>query len=139
MDVLMPQLGETVAVGKITTWFRSVGDEINPGDNLFEIETDKVTMEVPATSAGVLRAIHVVAGEVAPVGAIAAVSGDGRGGGGDPPALAGKAPPRMPPAPLPAAIATPTRAIQLDPFREVRTPVRNFGPARLASGTVVTP
>src|ERR1700730_6893086 len=56
MDVLMPQLGETVAEGKITQWFKSAGDAIAPGDNLFEIETDKVSMEVPSTSAGVLGA-----------------------------------------------------------------------------------
>ena len=41
MDVLMPQLGETVLEGKITVWFKSVGDKVAPGDNLFEIETDK--------------------------------------------------------------------------------------------------
>ena len=40
MDVLMPQLGETVAEGKITKWFVSTGASVKPGDNLFEIETD---------------------------------------------------------------------------------------------------
>ena len=49
MDVLMPQLGETVAEGKITKWFKAAGDAVKPGDNLFEIETDKMSMEVPAT------------------------------------------------------------------------------------------
>src|SRR5215831_2396457 len=77
MDVLMPQLGETVAEGKITQWFKSAGDAIKPGDNLFEIETDKVSMEVPSTAAGVLAEIRVAAGEVAPVGAIVAVIADG--------------------------------------------------------------
>src|SRR5436190_13336685 len=77
MDVLMPQLGETVAEGKITQWFKSAGDAIKPGDNLFEIETDKVSMEVPSTTAGVLAEIRVAAGEVAPVGAIVAVIADG--------------------------------------------------------------
>ena len=66
MDVLMPQLGETVAEGKITQWFKAAGDPIKPGDNLFEIETDKVSMEVPSTTAGVLAEIRVPAGEVAP-------------------------------------------------------------------------
>src|SRR4249920_503219 len=79
MDVLMPQLGETVAEGKITQWFKSAGDSIAPGDNLFEIETDKVSMEVPSTSAGVLAEIRVAAGEVAPVGAIVAVIADSAG------------------------------------------------------------
>src|SRR3954451_18344820 len=73
MDVLMPQLGETVADGKITKWFVSAGDTVKPGDNLFEIETDKVSMEVPSTTTGVLAEIRVPAGEVAPVGAIVAV------------------------------------------------------------------
>src|ERR1700758_731013 len=79
MDVLMPQLGETVAEGKITQWFKSAGDAIKPGDNLFEIETDKVSMEVPATAAGVLAEIRVPAGRVAPVGAVVAVIADGAG------------------------------------------------------------
>src|SRR5206468_6779318 len=73
MDVLMPQLGETVAEGKITKWYKSAGDAVKPGDNLFEIETDKVSMEVPSTAAGVLAEIRVGAGEVAPVGAVVAV------------------------------------------------------------------
>src|SRR5215472_8240793 len=77
MDVLMPQLGETVAEGKITQWFKSAGDAVKPGDNLFEIETDKVSMEVPSTTAGVLAEIRVPAGEVAPVGAVVAVIADG--------------------------------------------------------------
>ena len=74
----MPQLGETVAEGKISKWFVAAGDAVKPGDNLFEIETDKVSMEVPAIAAGTLAAIHVQAGEVAPVGAVVAViSGHG--------------------------------------------------------------
>src|SRR5438067_13024466 len=79
MNVLMPQLGETVAEGKITKWFKSAGDAVKPGDNLFEIETDKVAMEVPSTTAGVLAEICVPAGAVAPVGAVVAVISDGAG------------------------------------------------------------
>ena len=79
MDVLMPQLGETVAEGKITKWFKSAGEQVKPGDNLFEIETDKVSMEVPSTTTGVLAEIRVPAGDVAPVGAIVAVIADGIG------------------------------------------------------------
>src|SRR6266446_5964303 len=73
MEILMPQLGETVAEGKITTLFKAIGDAVRPGENLFEIETDKVSMEVPATTAGVLAEIRVRVGQVAPVGAIVAV------------------------------------------------------------------
>src|ERR1700751_3138451 len=84
MNILMPQLGEPVAEGKITKWFKSAGDSVQPGDNLFEIETDKVSMEVPATEAGVLSEIRVREGEVAPVGAIVGVIGDATGAAGAP-------------------------------------------------------
>ena len=53
--IIMPQLGETVAEGKILTWFKSVGDDVKLGDKLFEVETDKVTVEVEATVAGNLE------------------------------------------------------------------------------------
>src|SRR5580700_4578083 len=79
MDVLMPQLGETVSEGKVTKWFKSAGDAVKPGDNLFEIETDKVSMEVPSTTTGTLAEIRVAAGAVAPVGAVVAVIADGAG------------------------------------------------------------
>ena len=149
MDVLMPQLGETVAEGKISTWFKQVGDKVAPGENLFEIETDKVSMEVPAITAGVLKEIRVAAGDVAPVGAIVAVIADGASATTSPQAAVTGAPPKTPAAPrtapaaaAPAVAAQPTapaRPIALDPFREVRTPDRNYGPARLAGGGVVTP
>ena len=73
MDVLMPQLGETVAEGKIVKWFKSAGDAVKPGENLFEIETDKTSMEVPATEAGTLTDIRFQVGDVAKVGAVVAV------------------------------------------------------------------
>jgi pyruvate dehydrogenase E2 component (dihydrolipoamide acetyltransferase) len=145
MNILMPQLGETVAEGKITQWFKSAGDAVKPGDNLFEIETDKVSMEVPATEAGVLSEIRVQAGEVAPVGAIVAVIGDSVGAPAKSAAAAAEAPktPASPAKTAPPADrsvpAAPQRPIKLDPFFEVRTPERNFGPARLAGGMTVTP
>ena len=76
MDVVMPQLGETVAEGKILTWFKNVGDEVNEGDNIFEVETDKVTIEVQAIAAGKLKEIRASAGTVAKVGAVVAVIGE---------------------------------------------------------------
>ncbi len=85
MEVLMPQLGETVAEGKIIKWFKSAGEQVQPGDNLFEIETDKVSMEVPSTTAGVLAEIRVPAGEVALVGAVVGVIADRAGGTATPP------------------------------------------------------
>ena len=145
MNVLMPQLGETVAEGKITKWFKSAGDAVKPGDNLFEIETDKTSMEVPATSAGVLTAINVQVGEVAKVGAVVAVISGAGGAASATPAASASAPvPKAPPKAAAApALAIAQHAIKpsgpMDPFFEVRTPERNFGPAKLASGTFVTP
>jgi pyruvate dehydrogenase E2 component (dihydrolipoamide acetyltransferase) len=147
MDVLMPQLGETVAEGKITKWFKAAGDDVKPGDNLFEIETDKVSMEVPSTTTGKLAEIRVAAGEVAPVGAVVAVIADG--GAATASTRPQAAPTATPPAiTTSAAASTPLPMTQspaakargpLDPFFEVRTPERNYGPARLPGGTVATP
>jgi pyruvate dehydrogenase E2 component (dihydrolipoamide acetyltransferase) len=145
MDVLMPQLGETVAEGKITKWFVAPGTTVKPGDNLFEIETDKVSMEVPSITAGTLSEIRVQAGETALVGAVVAIIAGEGGVAVSTPAPAAKTPP-PPPAPKapPATFAAipQQRAAQpsgpLDPFFEVRTPSRNFGPAKVG-GTTVTP
>jgi pyruvate dehydrogenase E2 component (dihydrolipoamide acetyltransferase) len=148
MDVLMPQLGETVAEGKITKWYKAAGDAVKPGDNLFEIETDKVSMEVPSTTTGVLSEIRVGAGEVAPVGAVVAVIAGQGGATAGARAAATGAPPKAPiaparvaaaPAPAIAAPGAATAPVKLDPFFEVRTPERNHGPAKLAGGTFVTP
>jgi Pyruvate/2-oxoglutarate dehydrogenase complex, dihydrolipoamide acyltransferase (E2) component, and related enzymes len=137
----MPQLGETVAEGKIVKWFKSAGDAVKPGDNLFEIETDKTSMEVPATSAGTLAEIRFQVGEVAKVGAVVAViSGAGLPASAPAAATTPAAAPARAAAPVAISQATPMpRTIPLDPFREVRTPERNFGPAKLPGGAFTTP
>jgi len=151
----MPQLGETVAEGKITKWFVRAGDEVKPGDNLFEIETDKTSMEVPATEAGTLTDIRFEVGQVAKVGAVVAVIGGASGV-----SQASQASPKasaaqhkqlaMPPGAVREQDAPDTGytmvpgprqkpSAPMDPFREVRTPERNYGPARLPGGITVTP
>src|SRR5262245_26967885 len=111
MDVLMPQLGETVAEGKITKWFKGLGEAVARGDNLCEIETDKVTVEVPAISDGVLTAINAEVGTVAPVGMVIAIVSD-PSAASTTPAPAAKAivpppPPRAASAVVPAAPPSP--------------------------------
>ncbi|WP_119273548.1 dihydrolipoamide acetyltransferase family protein [Taklimakanibacter deserti] len=129
IDVLMPQLGETVAEGKIVAWLKSEGDEVREGDNLFEIETDKVTMEVQAIAAGKLGQIRVKAGEVAKVGAIVAVIG---ADGGKTAVESPKAAPALPPARHePAAMRS--------PFEEVSTPQEIYGRAKGPQGVRITP
>ena len=141
----MPQLGETVAEGKITKWFKAAGDAVTPGDNLFEIETDKTSMEVPSTTSGTLTEIRFKVGDVAKVGAVVAViSGAGAAATSAPASQPPKAPAAarvVPAAPLAAVHSTPMPrpAAPMDPFNAVRTPERNYGPAKLASGTTVTP
>ena len=72
----MPQLGETVAEGKFLSWFKTVGDEVKEGDNLFEVETDKVTLEVPVDRHRPSQSKFALGlGVVAKVGEIVAVIG----------------------------------------------------------------
>jgi pyruvate dehydrogenase E2 component (dihydrolipoamide acetyltransferase) len=173
MNVLMPQLGETVAEGKIVKWFKAAGDSVKPGDNLFEIETDKTSMEVPSTVAGTLTAINVGVGEVAKVGAVVAVIGgaaDASTGGttssplphspsktgvntlvAERDSVRGNGPLDGPvtPSPRPSPPrgegdhgamqhSRPFAYPNMHPFREVRTPEKNYGPARIG-GRQVTP
>src|ERR1700734_2736408 len=73
----MPQLGETVAEGTVTKWFKQVGDTVVKGEPLFEVSTDKVDTEIPAPVSGVLTAIHVDEGMTVDVGISLATIGDG--------------------------------------------------------------
>jgi 2-oxoglutarate dehydrogenase E2 component (dihydrolipoamide succinyltransferase) len=73
MDVLMPQLGETVAEGTVATWHKQEGDIVKVDDILVDIETDKVSMEIPAPKAGTLAKIYVGDGETVEVGTVLAV------------------------------------------------------------------
>src|SRR5262245_23422936 len=139
----MPQLGETVAEGKITKWFGAPGTAVKPGENLFEIETDKVSMEVPSITTGTLTEIRVQVGAVAPVGAVVAIIAGEGGATASAPAAAAAPPPPASKAPPATFAAVPQQAPKpsgpLDPFFEVRTPQRNFGPAKTTGGTHVTP
>ena len=83
MDVLMPQLGETVAEGTLTIWHKGVGDNVEANELLFEIGTDKVEMEVPAPVGGVIKEIRVDAGETVEVGTILAIIDDASIGSGE--------------------------------------------------------
>jgi len=73
MDVVMPQLGETVTEGTVTRWYKKPGDMVKADEPLFDVETDKVSTEIPAPTAGVLAEIVVAEGVTARVGAKLAV------------------------------------------------------------------
>ena len=116
--IIMPQLGETVAEGKILTWFKAVGDDIKIGDRLFEVETDKVTIEVEAVVAGKLTEIKTGNGVVAKAGAVVAIVG------GE--------------ASVPVVAAQP-KPQSMDAFEEVKTPLANYGNAKTPEGLRITP
>ena len=121
MDVIMPQMGESIAEGTLSKWLKKVGDEVKRDEPIFEISTDKVDAEIPAPSAGVLAEILVQEGQTVPVqtvvarletekgalvgagAGVAPAAGAARGG---PPAVESTpaaAEPRHPSAPTPSA------------------------------------
>jgi pyruvate/2-oxoglutarate dehydrogenase complex dihydrolipoamide acyltransferase (E2) component len=121
--IIMPQLGETVAEGKIIAWFKSVGDKVAAGDRLFEVETDKVTVEVEATEAGTLSEIRIGKDVTVKVGTVVAVLDGGAAA-----------------APKPAAVFAPKMAASaMSAFEEVRTATGQFGKAKAAGDMRVSP
>ena len=73
MDIILPNIGETVDEGKVLKWLKQVDDQVNDGDILCEVETDKSTMEVPSTIDGTIKEIRVKEGDIVPVGTILAI------------------------------------------------------------------
>jgi pyruvate dehydrogenase E2 component (dihydrolipoamide acetyltransferase) len=73
MDVIMPQLGETVTEGVVTRWYKKIGDAVKADEMLFDVETDKVSTEIPAPASGVVAEILVQEGATAKVGSRLAV------------------------------------------------------------------
>src|SRR2546423_8391164 len=105
IDVLMPQMGESIAEGTLSKWLKKLGDEVKRDEPLFEISTDKVDAEIPAPQAGVLAEIKVQEGQTVPVQTLVAVIETDKG------ASAPAAPPtpthRAPAAPGAAGASSP--------------------------------
>ena len=109
-DVVMPQMGESIAEGTIVRWIKKVGDKVDRDEPLFEISTDKVDAEIPSPAAGVVSEIRVKEGETVPVNSIVAVIGAAAAS-----ASAAKAP--EPPTPSPQADGTPAGASAAAPAK----------------------
>jgi pyruvate dehydrogenase E2 component (dihydrolipoamide acetyltransferase) len=121
VDIVMPQMGESIFEGTITKWLKKPGDKVERDEPLFEISTDKVDAEIPSPSAGVLKEIKVGEGKTVPIQTVVGVidaAGDGAGAAkaaaptpapakAAAPAPAAKAPAAPPPAPPPAPAAKP--------------------------------
>ena len=73
MNVLMPQLGETVAEGTVAAWHKKQGDAVEKNEVLLDVETDKAAIEVPAPVAGVISSVLVPEGKTVDVGTVLAV------------------------------------------------------------------
>jgi pyruvate dehydrogenase E2 component (dihydrolipoyllysine-residue acetyltransferase) len=137
-DVVMPQMGESIAEGTIVRWIKKVGDPIDKDEPLFEISTDKVDAEIPSPGAGVLLEIRVKEGETVPVNSIVALIGargetaisgaagsaGAAGSGTSGPAGSGTSDPAEPTGPAvrePAEPAAPAGAATLDDLRRTRS------------------
>src|SRR3954470_13784688 len=99
VDVLMPQMGESIAEGTLSKWLKKVGDTVKRDEPLFEISTDKVDAEIPAPAAGTLAEIKVQEGQTVPVQTLVAVLETDATAAASKPAAATPAP--APPKPEP--------------------------------------
>jgi 2-oxoglutarate dehydrogenase E2 component (dihydrolipoamide succinyltransferase) len=128
IDVIMPQMGESIAEGTLSKWLKKVGDEIKRDEPIFEISTDKVDAEIPAPNAGVLAEILVQQGETVAVQTVVArIETDA--------AAAAVAPAPAAPAPAPAQVPTaapapPSRPTAEPPKRPAEPPSRPLADAR---------
>src|SRR5947207_2522281 len=102
VDIVMPQMGESIFEGTITKWLKKPGDKVERDEPLFEISTDKVDAEIPSPSAGVLKEIKVGEGQTVPIQTIVGVI-DAAGSAAAAPAPVKTAAP--PPAPAKAPVA----------------------------------
>src|SRR3954467_11479105 len=109
-DVVMPQMGESIAEGTIVRWIKKVGDKVDRDEPLFEISTDKVDAEIPSPAAGVVSEIRVKEGEPVRVNGVAAATGAAGAAASAPAAEPPKAPARAaePPKASPQADGSPT-------------------------------
>jgi 2-oxoglutarate dehydrogenase E2 component (dihydrolipoamide succinyltransferase) len=103
-DVIMPQMGESIAEGTVTKWLKKIGDPVKRDEPLFEISTDKVDAEIPSPIAGVLTEILIQPGTTVEVGTVVGRIGAAAAAGVTPPSPAPPTP-RPPVAPPPAAPA----------------------------------
>src|SRR3954468_3320502 len=81
-EVVMPQMGESIAEGTITRWLKKVGERVERDEPLFEISTDKVDAEIPSPAAGILTEIKFKEGETVEVNKVVAVLNGEESNGG---------------------------------------------------------
>src|SRR2546429_5656448 len=109
VDIVMPQMGESMFEGTITRWLKKPGDKVERDEPLFEISTDKVDAEIPSPSAGILKEIKVGEGQTVPIQTVVGVIDAAGSAVASPstPAPAKTPPPAKAPSALPAASPSP--------------------------------
>src|ERR1044071_6667558 len=125
-EVVMPQMGESIAEGTITRWLKKGGEHVNRDEPLFEISTEKVDAEIPSPAAGTLTEIRFKEGDTVEINTTVAVLDGGAGGEAPAAAPAEAAAPAAAPAPkaevpaqpVPAAAPTPPRAAPAQPVAQ---------------------
>jgi 2-oxoglutarate dehydrogenase E2 component (dihydrolipoamide succinyltransferase) len=111
IDVIMPQMGESIAEGTLSRWMKKIGEEVKRDEPIFEISTDKVDAEIPSPSGGTLVEILVQEGQTVPVQTVVARIESEKGAAASVPAPAATpTAPAAPPPPPPAATAPPAPA-----------------------------
>lgn len=104
VDVIMPQMGESIAEGTLTRWLKNVGDAVERDEDLFEISTDKVDADIPSPAAGVLAEVLVQSGETVEIDTVVArIETDATAATAAAPSAPAAEPPLDPPAEAPAA------------------------------------
>jgi pyruvate dehydrogenase E2 component (dihydrolipoamide acetyltransferase) len=134
VDIVMPQMGESIFEGTITKWLKKPGDKVERDEPLFEISTDKVDAEIPSPAAGVLKEIKVPEGQTVPIQTVVGVI-DAAG------AVAATAPPaKAAPAPAPPkAAAPPTPAVAPPKPGPVAVPAPPPRPTPVVAAAAPTP
>ena len=124
VEIVMPQMGESIFEGTITKWLKKVGDIVEKDEPLFEISTDKVDAEIPSPVAGVLTEIKADEGETVQINVVVAVIGGGGADAGEVPSAAYSAEPTEPSS-APAASGAPQVQLSppqvVDPDRRLRS------------------
>jgi pyruvate dehydrogenase E2 component (dihydrolipoamide acetyltransferase) len=106
LDIIMPQMGESIAEGTVSRWLKKVGDEVKRDEPIFEISTDKVDAEIPSPGAGVLAEILVAEGATVAVETVVARLETEKGASIAPAPVVATAPPAAAKAPGPLAGAS---------------------------------
>ena len=129
IDVIMPQMGESIAEGTLSKWLKQVGDAVKRDEPILEISTDKVDAEIPAPNAGTLAEILVQEGETVEVNTVVAriETEAGAGAGAGAAAAADAATPAAPPPPAPGPVAPRRPAPVDDTPRTAGRPRPDFG------------